>query len=422
VSGRQRVDERAPARSYRLARPAVTGLFVAKGVIFATWVARIPTLKADHDLSDFELGITLLVVAGGSVVAMPLAGRVIAHVGSRLVAFTSALALCGFAATPFAFEAQVPFVLGLIAFGAANGVLDVAINAQGTAVEAGYRRPVLSSMHAAFSVGTIAGAIIGSAALRADLGPVTHVATVAALCSGIALVGLSRLLSPEHDANVDRRQRQRQRISWPLAACALIGFASLFCEGTIGDWSGVYLTDSLEAPEHAAAYGFAAFSVTMTIARFAGDGLTQRLGAGVLVRLSALLVLGGSVTLLATTVPGVAIVGFGFAGLGLANLLPSALRVASQLPGVRPSEAIATVTTTSYLAVMAGPGLIGMLSELEGLRTALVMMPLLAVVVLMLAGTLARASRSGSAERDGADVRAPARSREECHDAAAARQ
>ena len=393
------------AGALRRARIAVAAIFFLNGAGIASWVVRIPAVQERLSLTPGVLGLALLGSAVGALLAMPLAGRWVVRRGSGPVTRVTAL---GFAAVlllpPFAPDA-VTLTLALLAFGAANGMLDVAMNAQAATVERGYARPIMSSFHAMFSAGGLVGAALGGVAAGADVAPTTHL-IVAALVVGAATPFVTRPLLP---AGVDAAAAGAHAISRPtplLLALGALAFCVLVAEGAMADWSAVYLGTVVGAGHGLAAAGYAGFSIMMASGRAVGDALTTRLGAPRLVRLGGTLAAVGIGLALIAREPWTAVVGFGAVGAGLATVFPSVLGAASRAPGVEPGAGIALVSTLGYTGFLAGPPLIGFVAEATSLRGGLAVVGAAGVLVAALAGALRLAGRTPVSGADAAAARA----------------
>ena len=366
----------------RRARIVVALIFFANGYVYASWVPRLAEIRERLALSEGELGLALLMVAIGAITAMPLTGGLIARHGSQALT-TVTLVLLGIGLPLIGFAGSfATLCLTFLFYGAAAGVLDVSMNAQGVAVERGYRRPVMSSFHGMFSIGAMAGA--GATGLLASLG-VGMVAQFLAVGALAALLGpaLRRfMLPPDADAG-----GQGQGFVLPdrrLLVFGLIAFCGLLGEGAMGDWSAVYLDQSLGADVAMAATAFAVFSLTMALGRFTGDRIVARIGgAAVVGGGGALAALGLGATLLIGR-PEAAVVGFGLVGAGLSCVFPVVLSAATRMPGISAGNAIAGICTIAYLGFLIGPPVIGGVAELTSLPAALGMVVLLFVVIAAL--------------------------------------
>jgi MFS family permease len=381
------------------ARAAVTSLFLAHGFLFGTWVARIPAVQDDLDLGEGELGAALLFLTLGAVLAMPVAGWIVAREGSRATARQTvvvfAALLPGIALAP----SLLLLALALLLFGAAAGSLDIAMNAHGVEVERRYARPILSSFHAGWSFGGLVGAGVGALAAWAGIGLLPHFTAVAVVIGVSGLLASAALLPagadrPESPPRFARPPRQ-------LLALAALAFCGLFAEGAAADWSAVYLAGPLDAGAGLAALGFAAFSVAMAGFRLLGDRLTTRWGPVALMRRGALVAGGGLAAALLIGHPVAALIGFACMGAGLAAVVPVAFRAAGSLAGVPAGGGIAALTTVGYTAFLVGPPVIGFAAEVAGLPLAL------GIVVILLGVLAALAAEAKPARALGAPVPEP---------------
>jgi MFS family permease len=381
------------------ARLAVTSLFIAHGLLFGTWVARIPAVQDDLDLGEGELGVALLFITFGAILAMPVAGWIVAREGSRATARQTvvvfAALLPGVALAPN----LVLLALALLLFGAAAGALDIAMNAHGLEVERRYTRPILSSFHAGWSFGGLAGAGVGALAAWAGVEPLPQFAAVAVVV-GVGGLLVSAALLP---AGADRPQSPPRLARPPrrLVALAVLAFCGLFAEGAAADWSAVYLAGPLDAGAGLAALGFAAFAAAMAGFRLLGDALTTRWGPVALMRRGGLLAGGALAATLLIGHPAAALVGFACMGAGLAAVVPVAFRAAGSQPGVPAGVGIAALTTVGYSAFVVGPPVIGFVAEVVGLPLAL------GVVVVLLGVLAALAAEAQPARALGAPVPEP---------------
>src|SRR3954453_19532578 len=172
-----------PAPAVRRAIPAVYAVFILSGFGFASWASRIPTVRDALGLSPRSLGLVLLAAAVGSVTSMPLPGLVGARLGTaRTVAVMALVAAGGLAVAGIGYRIGVlPVVVGLFALGVGNGTWDVAMNVEGSAVEQELGRAIMPRFHAGFSVGTVAGALLGSAMVALGVSATAHLIGVAAI-------------------------------------------------------------------------------------------------------------------------------------------------------------------------------------------------------------------------------------------------
>lgn len=368
------------------ARRAVSLIFLLNGTVLASWLPHIPDLKSRLLLDDGGLGLLLLAMGASGILALPLAGWLVATLGSRVVTSASAAALSGAVILPVLTPGVASSAAALALLGACNGVLDVAMNAHGVLVEHAYRRPIMSSFHALFSLGGLLGAGAASLALAAGISASTHVVIVAVL-SLIAVWWAAKHLLPTPPAQTSSAAVFAVPRT-PLFGLGLLTFCALLAEGAVGDWSAVYLRESLGTMASTAAMGFAVFSLSMALGRFAGDRLARRMGPVRLLRLSASLATGGLAASLLSRRPAIALLGFAVVGLGVANLIPTLFSAAGRTHGVPAGTAIAAVATTGYFGLLAGPPLIGLAADAVGLPTALAIVCAACAVVAVGASVL----------------------------------
>ncbi len=371
----------------RQARWATAAFFLTLGVALGSWVARIPAVQNRLELDDAQLGISLLSLSLGAMLAMPTTGWLIRTWGNRRVMQAAATLLClSLPLLPLA-PTMPLFMLALLVFGIGFGLLDVSMNVQAVAVEDRHGLPIMSSFHGVFSVGGLAGSASAGAIAGLGVPPVPHLLAVASLLVILATLA-SRFL-------LDTAARQDDAPVFAVPPRSLLGlgvlsFCVLLSEGAVADWSAVYLENVLGSSAAIAAAGYAAFSLAMAAMRFGGDALALNLGPSRLVRYGGLLAgLGFGGALLIGTIPAV-VVGFACMGAGLAASFPIALGAAGRTPGIAPGSAIGAVATVGYTGFLIGPGLLGLISETTGLRTSLLLVAGLALASALLARTIRR--------------------------------
>ena len=375
------------------ARAAISAVFFINGAVFASWIAHIPVVKMQHAISDGGLGLVLLSTAAGSVLALPVAGWLIARWGSRVMTGAAALGFCLVLPLPVLSPNVAGLAVALALFGACNGTLDVSMNAQAVALEERSPRPIMSSLHGLWSLGGVGGAVAASGAMALGVDAIGHVigvVIVSAAAVGLALGGL--LPAAPRTGNA---APVFAKPAPALLGLGLVTFCGLLAEGAVGDWSAVYLHDALGSSPAAAAAGFAAFSLMMATGRFVGDRLSMVLGPSRLLRASgatATIGLGGA---LLVGKPGPAIVGFGLVGLGIANVIPVVFSAAGRVSGVPPATALAAVATTGYAGYLAGPPLIGLVAETTSLSLALGILVAVCAMIAVSARVLPQLPKQG---------------------------
>jgi predicted MFS family arabinose efflux permease len=370
-------------------RLATFSIFGVNGAMVGTWVAHIPWLQDHLGVSRATIGVCLLFMAAGAFVSMPLTGLVLDRRSSASVTRVATLVFC--LMLPLPLLATGPYMLAaiLFVFGASSGVMDVAMNAHGVAIQKALGKPIMSSLHGGWSVGGFVSAGLVALATAAGLDP-----RLESLVVGIAL-WLGAMLVTRHLGRATAESETRSRFALPSRPVLLIGglcFLVMSAEGGIGDWSGIYLRHAAGASPAAAAMAFAGFSFGMAVARLGGDFLNERLGVGRLLRGgTALVALAlGSVLLIGQTAP--AVVGFTLCGLGIANCVPLLFSAAGRFEPSGPS--LAAVFTLGYSGFIVGPPVIGVLSDQIGLPRTLSLLVLSALAVTVLGGRATVTKRS----------------------------
>jgi MFS family permease len=377
-------------RAARRARLGVSAGFLLYGAAIGTWAARIPAVKADLSLGEGELGSALLAMAAGTLAGARLGSLPVARFGSGRTTRVMTPILCLGLAGPALAGDLAGLVVALACFGLAGGALDVAVNAQGVAVERAYGRPLLSGMHGLWSLGGLVGAAGGALAAGVGAGVDVHygIAALVLALLGVTLVG--RSLPDAGHAPAEPRPLRAGRLLWslPVLLLGLVGFSAYMAEGSVLDWSGVYLREKAGASAAVAAGGIAAFSLAMTAGRLGGDRVVLRLGLRAVIRAGATLATVGFALGIAVPEPAVAVTSFVLVGVGLATVVPLTFSAAGRSEGP-PGAVLGRVVTISYTGGMLGPVAIGWLAEEVGLRAALCVPAALAALVGALAGQVA---------------------------------
>jgi MFS family permease len=408
------------ARDLRRARMALFGHFFVLGAATATWSARLPAIKEALHLSDGALGLVLFAVPAGSVLTLMLSGRIVDRFGAarvlRIAGLLVAVALVLIGLGP-QFRSLPVLVIALAWFGVMAGLLDVSMNTCAARLEVAYGRPIMSSLHAGYSIAGLAGAGIGGIFAALALGPLPTFAAVAPPLAVFVLLAGPWVVLPPVPAEAVRPGDQPERSPGQLAAIiwvlGLLALAGQLGEGSAGDWSAVYLHTNLGTSAGVAAVGLAAFSVTMAAGRLAGDRLSARFGSVALVRASGLVAgLGLAAGLLIGT-PAAGIAGFALLGVGLAGIFPQIVTSAARLDPARAGRNIGRIAAVAYTGLLTGPVAIGAAASGVGLRDALLIPAALAVGVAAAAGMLSphRTARTvASAERQSGRSQAARRS------------
>jgi predicted MFS family arabinose efflux permease len=398
------------------ARWGVGLVFFVNGAAFASWVSRIPALRAGLALSDGALGSVLFAMSCGVLLSFPLAGRGAQLLGARQLALLAGVVLLLMLPMPFLIGIVPSLVLVMLEMGAALGTMQVAMNVLAVDVQARVPRPIMSSLHGAWSAGGLVGAGLGSVAAHAGLTPLTHLASVAAVLAGVlalALVLLVRAHLPARSGGAPAAlrpsmsfRRKAARVDRVLLGLGVICFCAFLTEGALADWSAVWLHDKARASESMAALGYAVFAGAMTTMRMVGDRVLEIFGSVRVLRLFTALGASALAGALLLARVDTAMVAFVLLGLGMATVVPTAFaaagRRADALAGGAADEApaaraVALLSGFGYSGLLLGPPLIGWLAQASSLTWALSLLVLLVASIVCLVPLLdERAARAGA--------------------------
>ncbi|WP_338771334.1 MFS transporter [Massilia sp. METH4] len=361
------------------ARLAAMSVLFCNGVIYASWGTHVPTIKDKFDLSEANLSLSMLAVALGGILIMARAGRWIAKVGSAGASVKSGVLMAAAAFGILLMPQYALLLFWLALYGAMSAVNDVAANSQAAVVEATFNRPVIGSLHGAFSLGGMFGALVASGWQAMQWPNQWHLAAVCTLCAVLTL-STARWLLPEPPARKNENGEPHDAHALPpgvkrkLVVLGCLAFLALIVEGAMYDWTAVYMRDVAQATGGFVSAGYAAFSVGMAAGRFTGDPVRARFSEGALVLGScALCIAGLGVALLVPTV-GTALAGFLVCGLGVANIIPVMFSSAGRIAlanGISPSTGLAVTTRLAYVGLLVGPVIVGFIAHRSDLRIAL---------------------------------------------------
>ena len=347
-------------------------LFLLAGFSAAAWASLVPVAKAATGVNEGQLGLVLLCLGIGSLLAMPVSGVVSTRHGCRKVLMVCGVALC--ACLPLLASVQNVFTLAaaLFFFGAMIGTFDCVMN-----IQADSKRPLMSGFHGFYSLGGLLGAATTSTIM--DLG-VSPFATV----SAIALAGVLLLMLIRRHVLPYGNPAEGPPFALPRGEVLFLGMLCMtvfLVEGSMMDWSAVMLTENHGMPVAQAGYGFAAFSLTMTFGRLTGDRIVARVGRRSVVTVGGLLAMGG--ILLATLVPlwQAALLGYAMVGLGCSNIVPVLFTAVGRQTSMPQRVAVPAMSTLGYAGVLAGPAAIGFIAHHSSLPMAFLLVAALMLFV-----------------------------------------
>ncbi|MGN6316388.1 MFS transporter [Trinickia sp.] len=374
----------APAARER-ARFATMALFFIAGMAYASWGVHVPTVRDKFQLDPAMLSVALFVLTGGSIAATVANAKWIARAGTRRACLVGGLVMSASMALILAMPTYALLLPVLAAFGAGMATMDVAMNAEASAVEQALGRPIMSSLHGMFSLGGMIGAGIGGLALSHGMASAVHMLLAALVCVVVLVVACPAVLphiphTESHHGGA-RASRWRSPVLWALGAVALI---ALIAEGAMYDWAAVYMRDVVRSTPAFASAGYAAFTGAMAAGRFAGDVVRARFGAVQLVFASGSIAFAGMVAALVLPFSVTALIGFAMMGIGLANMMPVLFAAAMRVKGIHAAEGLAHVASIAYVGLLFGPVLIGGVAQVANLSIGLAVVALCAALVAVI--------------------------------------
>jgi MFS family permease len=383
----------------KTAQRAVAAYFLANGIVMGAWVPHVPDRARDLHLDPGTLGWALLASGLGAVLAMPLAGRLTARLGSRAVTRVAGIAFPVMLSAVVLSPTALLMALSLLCFGIAGASMDVSMNAQGIAVEEQLGERTISRLHAVWSIGCFTGAAITSFMLS------WHVpARAIVLCFSafviLLVIAATPYLFTRHEEGL-HEQPHALRPHGRLLLLGLVAFVSMVCEGSIADWSGLYLRVVRGAGHGVSGYGYAAFAALMVTGRLSGDSVVARFGeertllAGGLLAAAGLGIVVGSGWQHMTS-EFWWLFGFALVGAGLANGSPVIYRTAGRVRDVPAGAGIATTVGIGYAGLLAGPPGLGFVGKHAGL-TSILLCVLVLCCVMALSSRLVRGLAGPSA-------------------------
>ena len=371
------INTQTPVVPGRLEQMSTRIAFFIAGFGIAAWAPLVPYAKARAGLDDATLGLLLLCLGAGSILAMPISGMLATRYGCRRVFSAGTLLLC-LALPLLATVSSVPLLIAtLFLFGAGLGAVDSTVNLQAVIVERASGRTMMSGFHGLFSVGGIAGAAGVSALLALGLTPLWSIVVVVVLILAALIKAAPHLLPYGSESS-------GPAFAVPHGVVLFIGllcFVVFLAEGSMLDWSAVFLTADKQIDEAYAGLGYAAFALTMTAGRLLGDTIVSRLGARRVIVLGGLFAAAGLVLATLAASWQVALIGYGLVGVGCSNIVPVLYTAVGKQTLMPMSIAVPAITTLGYAGILAGPAAIGFIAHASSLSTAFLLIATLLVAV-----------------------------------------
>ncbi|RYE30735.1 MAG: MFS transporter [Sphingobacteriaceae bacterium] len=366
-------------RTYRIATAV---FFFISGFGYSTWASRIPTLQQKLHLNEAQLGAVLFALPVGLMLTLPVTGNLLNRFSSRnimfigTIAFNLMLALLGFTTEIW------QLVLVLFCFGSSRNLMNISVNAQSVSVQQLYNRSIITTFHGIWSMAGFAAAALGYLMVSGKISPSYHFFVV-----GLLLIVVAFFFFPKTLNQKPVKQERRPAFVLPdksLVKFGLISFASMACEGTMYDWSGIYFQKEVHASAAIATAGFVVYMIAMTTGRFFGDQLVNQIGTKPMLRYSGILIIIGMLLSAVFPVAIVAGIGFILIGFGVACVVPLVFSIAGKSKTLSSGSAIASVSTVGYLGFLMVPPVVGFIAQAAGLRWSFALMAALGALMVFM--------------------------------------
>ncbi len=369
----------------RLRRANAVYFFIS-GFGYSSWTSRIPGIKESLKLNDAHFGTLLFMMPLGLILTMPFTGKMLDHFKSRTIMLIGAmvynlvLACIGFS--------EYTWVLGiaLFLFGSSRNVMNLSMNAQAIGVQALYKRSIMSSFHAVWSMAGFAGAAFGYLMVAKNIIPAWHLLGVSLFLSSLTLYFYKDALDQRPDRSV-----KRSIFTLPpknMLIFSLICFSSMACENTMYDWSGIYIRQVLHGTKAIATIAFVIYMVAMTTGRFLGDYMADRFGIRRVLASSGILIFSGfTVTILSPYII-LVLIGYLLTGFGVSCVVPFVFSLAGKIPMSNPGAALASISSLGYLGFLVVPPMIGYVAQASSLRVSFAVIAILGLFMIRLSSRI----------------------------------
>jgi MFS family permease len=371
------------------ARFSIGILFFICGLNFATWATRIPDFKSFLNLSDAQLGTVLMGLPIGSLVSLPIAGWLLTKYASRWICIMAIVMYVIVIPGLSLMSSPITLFVGLFFFGMAGDIMNIAMNTQVVSLEAKMNKIIMSSFHAVFSIGLMAGAFLGGILEKEHFTTTEHFSLVA--LSNIVLIPFSfpNLLTDKPVQDESKPKSTILNLGPYLIILSFIAFCGMLCEGAMADWISLYFKEYSPDSPFPITIGFSFFAAAMVLGRFVGDKISLKYGVSNILIVNGILIgLGMLLTLLFPSIY-LKIGGCFLTGIGISTIVPLIYSQAGNQKEIMPSIAIAGVSTIAYVGFLLGPVLIGYLSDFVGLDKALFLIVVLGFLAAFISKTWA---------------------------------
>lgn len=366
---------------------AVGMVFISMGFLFGNWATLIPFIKQKYDLNDAELGLLLLSMPFGATAMNPLTTLIINKFGMRSTTFWGLLMLL----SAYVIPTQVNHILlvsaGLVLVGFGIAITNVAMNTCATALEHQYKINIMSTCHGMFSAGLMFGSIIASILIGMKLSAGNQSLLVSGMILLIAIL-VRPIIMKIHEEKIQTGEGGK-KFSFPKGALlwmVVISMCTNITEGTMADWSAVYMRDVVKTNDYFIGWGLAGYSMFMALGRFLGDALIPRYGGNKVIQIGGIIAALGIVLSVVFPYTSTSIIGFALVGAGVSCGAPILYGASARVPGMAKGAGLAIMNTFSMGGFLAGPVLIGFISKALSLPIAFMIIASLAILWSLLSG------------------------------------
>ncbi|MEO8884536.1 MAG: MFS transporter [Mucilaginibacter sp.] len=378
-----------PAKHLRLAN---TAFFFISGFGYATWASRIPTIQHQLHLNEAQLGTLLFAMPIGLMATLPITARVLSAYSSRAVMlfgalfFSVVLVFVGFTTTAW------QLALALFCLGSARNLLNISSNAQAVGVQSLYDKSIMATFHGIWSLAGFAGAAVGGLMVFYNISTAWHLLTVSIL---LLVFSIWAYPATMYQQPIPQTNKKLFTIPpKPLLKFALICFASMACENTMYDWSGIYFGQVIHLPKNTATAGFVAYMIAMTGGRFLGDKLVNKYGVKKLLKFSGIFIFSGFIIAIILPYAITAGVGFILVGLGISCIVPMVFQTAGKSTTMSSGAALASISTIGYLGFLLVPPFVGYVAQAAGLRWSFGIISILGLLIVFLVKDIGNADQN----------------------------
>jgi fucose permease len=372
-----RVQKKSP-----YSRIAISSYFYMLGFIFSSWASRIPQVKDKFQLNEAELGAVLFMLPLGALAALPFSGWLVHKLSSKWMSIVTALVytvllyLIATATTIFSLSVV------LFGFGLIGNFGNISMNTQGISIQHQINKPILSSLHAMWSIGAFSAAAVSGWTMRMGYSTTIHFLIVSLMAAFIIIVGSFHLIPDEGLG--DETSKVFVLPNRKLVLLGIICFCVAMSEGAMADWSSLYYRQIIHQLNTISTTGYTAFAMCMAAGRLAGDRLVQSFKHATVLKANGILILTGMTLSLSFDYPMTVMIGFALVGFGVSSVIPIVYMLAAKSKDMAPSAALAAVSSVGFTGFLVGPPLIGFIAHEIGLRMALVIVALLGAMIFLL--------------------------------------